>query len=143
MPRPVAEYKQTHSHYSHKELTRVRRFILPVPWSQGTSWGTLKESRSTLARCKSLCLLCGEKVDEGVVVVSDGNESFPTRFPRIKPKAHLEHYYPDDLNRVDVVDHAPLHERCGKLTVAHCPTLNKASKHDGVVLRPYSNKRPE
>ncbi len=148
MPRPIAEYVQKFSYYDGHELKRPRSFHLPVPWSQDTSWGTLHNNRSELARAQSRCLLCGEKVTEGYVIVTSRNDSLfgiagsGRQYRKVDMERVLNHYYPDDLPREDVTDHAPLHERCAKLTMAHCPTLHRAAKGEGAVLVPYSHKRP-
>jgi len=95
---------------------------LPVPWSQeADTWGSGDDVRIDSATARSLCLLCGRPVTKGVVVVAlwekDGIEAKTfNELPEI--------VYQKDLAEF-AIDRGPLHERCGKLTVAHCPHFKK------------------
>ena len=99
LPRPLAPYGDK---------------LKPVSWSQdGDAWGIIEPARQCEAIDKGLCLLCGEQVNKGYVVVSDdhGREVFG-----IDSLGYLDR----DVNESKVLDGAPLHDRCLKLTLAHC-----------------------
>lgn len=107
----------------------------PVPWSQDSQleggevpWAqTHDDNRVDVARYNSLCLLCGDPVDNGVVICRNN-----PRYPML-PKYTFDHLREGEGN---IVDNAPLHERCGKITMAHCPHLN----NDTHQLAPYSSE---
>jgi hypothetical protein len=70
----------------------------PEPWSQDSSWGTLDTLRAETARVESLCLLCGDHVDAGIVLVdpSDALSTAATEHPAaLSHKHHLDAPYDD------------------------------------------------
>jgi hypothetical protein len=111
----------------------------PEPWSQDSSWGTLDTLRAETARRASLCLLCGDQVDAGIVLV-DPSDARKTDAQSTLPLYHKHHLdAPYMIVRREVVDCGPLHERCAKLTMAHCPHLRENSN---IIEVPY-RKEPE
>lgn len=117
LPRPLAEYNGR---------------LLPVPWSQdgdrlGTVWGNVSTFHQIDAMEYSLCLLCGIHVEKGFVI-------FHLPSGRI-PELPIS---PASLDKQGIIDSAPLHERCAKLTMAHCPHL--AQKRADFALLPYDAK---
>jgi 2'-5' RNA ligase/Zn finger protein HypA/HybF involved in hydrogenase expression len=132
MPRPLGE---------HPTLG-----LRPVPWTQknlnepeqGSGWGMVHADRSKKARENSLCLLCGEPVDQGKVFVD------------VKArKEFADEYGHDDLlpwARADqsspIVDRGAMHDRCAELTAAHCPHIKDAINNGGVLQAPYRKDAP-
>jgi hypothetical protein len=124
LPRPLAPLTQRDPNAK----------LAPTPWSQdgdesGTSWGVLDEVKQQAAQKGSLCLLCGEPVQQGFVFI-DTAQSVATPLP---------FYTQPKLKEQGVIDHAPVHDRCAKLTAAHCPHIrDRMGKPEGVVMVPYS-----
>lgn len=95
-----------------RPMTELGERLAPVPWSQDKDgWGVLNTGRAVMAQAQSLCLLCGEAVEQGSVIIEPGSA------------ANLESYCAKDLGRTEIVDKAPLHDRCLILTIAHCPHI--------------------
>jgi hypothetical protein len=109
----------------------------PVPWSQeiqkdgkdagAPHWGAISDPRQLEAIAKSLCLLCGKPVEKGLVFVAKEDLKRGKRILRAYKKSDLS-------SRAEIIDHAPLHPRCAKLSKAHCPYLRDATD---VLERPY------
>lgn len=110
---------------------------VPVPWSQELiksgedqglpHWGAVSYDRRQDAIAKSLCLLCGESVEQGMVFLAREDLETGTRLLRSYDKKHLG-------KRPEIVDGAPLHHRCAKLSRAHCPQLRGATD---IIERPF------
>lgn len=117
LPRPLADHNGR---------------MLPVPWTQQnrsddctlTNWGRIDGDRQDLAFDKSLCLLCGEPVETGVVLMTE----YAARAEREDPG--------NPLHRA--IDSGPLHHRCAKLTRAHCPHLRDGE--NTIVDVPYQRE---
>jgi hypothetical protein len=87
--------------------------LAPVPWSQGDAgFGVSDLTRFTAATEQSLCHLCGDHVAEGKVIVTKALR----RGRRVFRKRDLKEW------RI-ILDGGPLHDRCAKMTMAHCPHL--------------------
>lgn len=121
LPRPIAD---------------VDGRLRPVPWSQDKSWGVLHVDRGSECSAESLCLVCGEHVLNGKVLVTVKNVRLGTTIPKLFTFESL-----DDLL---VVDGGPLHNRCAALTGAHCVTVREGLKSDPAVYvwRDYLDDRP-
>lgn len=101
--------------------------LLPVPWNQSTDWGAIEQIREAKARLHSLCQVCGLTVEDGMVVVHP------------EPNQPVKDAYTfEDIAKSIILDNAPLHDRCAKLSMAHCPELRDDPYKRGYVLRPYS-----
>lgn len=108
----------------------------PVPWSQdGEEWGHLHQPCAEQAELNSLCLLCGEFVLTGYVFWYLWHAYLGRA--EIDPEAYVSF---EDLGQRRVIDRAPLHERCAKLTAAHCPTLKDDMARGRVYLMPYHHR---
>lgn len=122
LPRPVAEDR----------LHKLR----PVPWTQKDGqWGVGDSlGRLSQAQNKSLCLVCGEKVDEGLVFWDkSGTYSSEAK----EPIAHAA--FVDLSTRANyIADGAPLHVRCAKITRAHCRTIRERFASGQITLVPYT-----
>jgi len=137
LPRPIGEHRSQGK--------------LPVPWSQevsdpddGPLWGQVRcddEYREDLAR--NCCLLCGEVVKQGVLFL---DVAAPTKTPvQELSKSIIAMKQPCDesaLRKLDsiVVDHGVLHERCGKMTEAHCKSINEALKAGRYLKIPFRSR---
>lgn len=109
----------------------------PVPWSQdGSKWGHTDEVRIDLAREFSRCLVCGEPVVEGQVLVvlerlPDGHSG----------RHHLEDLQPGlDGKPRYVVDQGALHDCCVAITVEHCPAVKRRLARREVDWQLYENE---
>lgn len=95
--------------------------LAPVPWSQGCmGFGYVQTERLAASLRDGLCLVCGEPVDQGLVLPSPSHD--------LKSQ-----YGPQHLHMV--VDNGPMRRRCLKLAAHHCPHLRAGS----LVLRPYTH----
>lgn len=98
--------------------------LAPVPWSQGDSgFGISDTDRFHAAQEHSLCLLCGEFVKEGSVIVVKAKKG--------RRRLFRQH---DLVDAGLVLDGGPLHTRCAKITMVHCPHLKG---NDDFVVMPY------
>lgn len=98
--------------------------LAPVPWSQGAGpFGTSDQDRFQMATDHSLCHLCGGYVECGSVIA-------------VAAKAkHRRMFRQHDLHDIGLVlDGGPLHERCAKMTMVHCPHLKGNKQY---VVKPY------
>ena len=122
MPRPMATWEGNVEH---------EPCLLPVPWTQesfrdgyGTNqpaWGVIHDENREKAAENSLCLLCGETVETGSVILSNRQRDSSTG-----PNGRQRRvFFAADLNGavMAITDGAPLHERCAKMTMRHCPHL--------------------
>ncbi len=82
--------------------------------------------------------MCGLVVKAGVVFVGADNED--------ELAIVRDSYTQDDLQgdmtlsggfATTVIDMAPLHERCAKLTEAHCPVIKRKLREGTAWIRPY------
>lgn len=104
----------------------------PVPWSQdGSKWGHTEPVRIDLAREFSRCLVCGELVVEGQVLV----------ILECLPDGHSGTHDLEDLQADPgyVLDHGPLHDRCVAITVDHCLAVKRRLVRGEVAWQPYEN----
>lgn len=124
LPRPLDTYKP-------RDCPAVPDKLLPVPWNQSKHWGALEPVREARCIMNSLCQVCGLLVEEGVVIVCPNKES------RI-----MSGYFQADLGvNFTIVDNAPLHSRCAKLAMAHCPDLRDDPHDRKYRVRPYRRFR--
>lgn len=107
----------------------------PVPWTQGhKDWGDIAKPRMQQAYTESLCLVCGLAVARGVVFLDMGvlgQRPLPTSVTRKDLGRNVAADQP-------IADGGCLHERCAKMTVAHCRTIRKKFQAGDIVLVPYS-----
>lgn len=116
LPRPLATLE-------HNGKAR----LAPVPWTQeGDRWAVIDSDAANKANRQSLCLMCGDEVENGVVLAAKthGDEGYRLKTVYRRP----------DLNREEVLDNAPLHDRCAKMAAHHCPHLKGNSN---VISKPY------
>lgn len=132
MPRPVAKAP------SRGPDGRFQSKLLPVPWTQNsdsrrTNWGKLHYENASEACKKSRCLLCGGPVEKGMVFIS-----------RKRSTKHFDPWPPVIPVTLDdaayFTDNAPLHERCAKLTAAHCPRLKRDLASGEQVICSYEQE---
>ncbi len=102
-----------------------------MPWSQGDTWGYTDAVRIDLAREFSRCLICGELVVEGQVLV----------IPKYLPEGHSGTHHLEDLQREPgwIVDHGPLHDHCVEIAVGHCPAVKRRLLRRELTWQPYMN----
>jgi hypothetical protein len=87
----------------------------PVPWTQDDAVpGKPDHDRLVDAQAQDLCLLCGEPVTRGVIIIS------PASYAEFE---HSYQFLPMRERLELAIDKAPLHERCAAMTLAHCPHL--------------------
>lgn len=116
LPRPLAEHPKTGK-------------LLPVPYSQsGNEWGVIGMNHQYCMPA-SLCLVCGEAVEQGSIFAVVGQV--------IGSGDPLPSYLQSNLERHEVLDSGPLHERCAALTAAHCPEARTKLATGEIVQRPY------
>lgn len=112
MPRPLARNKGT---------------LRPVPWTNADDWGILNDTRSMLCEKNSRCLVCGMDVEKGKILTTSDN-------------------CPVNATQADLYDHAadrgPLHDRCAKMTVAHCAKVRHDVLHGTMRIIPYCRQEP-
>lgn len=94
----------------------------PIPWSQAESWGVINEERAAEAKDTSLCLVCGEWVGRGKVLISMDNVRSGVEIPDLVNDSHLDQMW--------VADQAPMCDRCCKITAAHCPKIRDGLNSD-------------
>jgi hypothetical protein len=104
--------------------------IRPVPYTQsGTDWGVIDTRRKHFGMDRSLCLVCGETVEEGFVlwvrINSDGVAD------------PLENVCASDLAHARISDNGPLHDRCLKITRAHCRRVRTDIANGLTIVLPY------
>lgn len=111
LPRPLAPAKGT---------------LRPVPWTNDVGgWGVLHYDRARTCERQSLCLVCGEVVDEGFIFVDRQHAAVcPVRADQ------------NDLDSYGA-DNGPLHPRCTKMTVAHCQHMRESILQGGTFIIPY------
>lgn len=107
-----------------RPLARAQGVLRPVPWTnhEDEGWGLIHNARATQCEDMSLCLVCGEAVEDGFIFVSDQNA--PVR----ATEAHLSRF---------AADHGPLHSRCAKMTVAHCQRVRSDIFTNVTFMIPY------
>jgi len=119
--------------------------LRPVPWTQRDgAWGKVDEThgRWYAAQEEGLCLICGEVVEEGVVIFCEDEWArfiyfAPLCDQRPKPELVTQH----DLKRDWVADHGPLHERpCALMTRSHCKTIRDLLAAGTVKFKPYKKE---
>lgn len=94
-----------------RPLAKTQGALRPVPWTNAAEWGVLHTDRAELsARC-SRCLVCGMPVAEGRILTSS------IGCPVTVGQADLHLY---------AADGGPLHDRCAKMTAAHCQYMRDA-----------------
>lgn len=107
-----------------RPLARNNGVLRPVPWTNSDDgWGVLNEARAMEGERKSLCLVCGETVEDGYIFAKD------KACPVIATQADLGEH---------ASDFGPLHPRCAKMTVAHCAHIRNDLLHNGIFLVPYT-----
>jgi hypothetical protein len=122
MPRPICVRDDT---------------MRPVPWSQGEAWGSASTHRQQLAIAQSRCLVCGEVVRKGVVFVrTTKTEAAEPDHPPVKGSYDI-----NDLPYNSAIVEGAIHEKCAKLTRAHCKPVRNRLKDGIYVERPYERKR--
>lgn len=105
-----------------RPLAKAKGVLRPVPWTNSDEgWGLLHYARAEKAEKKSLCLVCGKKVDQGVILATKKDCSVRADF--------------DDLRYA--ADNGPLHARCGKITVAHCQHVRDQLRTGEMFMIPY------
>jgi hypothetical protein len=110
--------------------------IRPVPYTQsGTNWGAIDSGRKWHGMDESLCLICGDPVEEGFVLwnVVDKRNGTCYEAPELTTR--------DDLGNVRCGDNGPLHDRCLKMTRAHCQSVRWDLARELTVIVPYVRTR--
>lgn len=120
---------------------------LPVPWSQNQEpdsaipdWGQIDDDRDTSASKHSLCLVCGHTVVKGKVFerTAKTDKDYQLAGGFGTPRNKLQPFYTIvDLRKAIVADGAPLHDRCAKITLAHCTKMRVAVREGFYAERPY------
>lgn len=101
--------------------------LRPLPWTNSDEgWGILDEMRGAECANFSKCLVCGEHVSAGKCFVTN----------HIMPLSTIR----EDLRRSYVVDGAPLHTRCARLTEAHCQTVRDKLRLGEWFVVPYCDE---
>ena len=98
--------------------------LRPVPWTNADEWGILDQYRAQKCEKGSLCLVCGKPVDTGFVFTA------AKHMPVLTCQDDLEH----------AVDNGPLHERCAKMTVAHCAHIRQQLFLADAFMVPYERE---
>lgn len=127
--------------------------LLPVPWSQavdaeGPEWGIIDEPNQASATADGLCLVCGETVEDGVVLfhrelshhTKENDHNFAVThdgpLPYIFRKEDLDRFPWDGHG--GIMDAGPLHTRCARLTRAHCSHIRERMQPGGcITASPY------
>jgi|SRR6187402_1533769 len=121
LPRPI-----------HEDKHGVLR---PVPWSQdGGRWGLTDQDRLYECTEHASCLVCGDRVTEGVVL-----NSTHWRLGQLMLFATLTTL----LDDAAVADGGPLHDRCMKITRAHCRSVRESLQNGTLVIRPFMGLEPK
>lgn len=102
LPRPIAQAPDG----------RLR----PVPFTNADTWGILDDERAR----KRDCLVCGLRVESGRVLCEMPGRPGSEALSAPDKGAHWAGTH--TLER-GAIDGAPLHERCFKLTEAHCEAV--------------------
>lgn len=103
--------------------------LRPVPHTNSPdAWGVLHFDRAQKCANLSGCLVCAEHVGEGFIFVS-----------KEKYGQAPVHATFDDLYNF-AIDGAPLHERCMRMTVAHCAHIRDDLRRGEVIAVRYKEK---
>jgi len=135
MPRPLEEHPE--------------QGLLPLPWSQlfyekygETIWGRVRlDEKFQQERDSCHCLLCGEKVVQGVlfIITEAVSTSDGAALKQLDAKTVFDEELLHRLNNL-VLDHGVLHERCAKMTIAHCQTVKKSLASGTYRKFPFRSK---
>jgi hypothetical protein len=120
LPRPIAAY---------------RGMPKPVPYSQDMGmWATADDAGDCVR--EGLCLVCGEQVDDGLVLIDFSvSASIKKNFSRRRVYRFVDLELICDLT--GIVDNAPMHDRCAKLTAAHCDHVTDALREGRMKFKAY------
>jgi hypothetical protein len=105
---------------------------MPVPYSQDTfgpepAWGI----GAFNVQRDGDCLVCGESVNQGKVFVYTDNLSYTGGQTVDDLVAGFK-----DLKTV--LDESPCHDKCAKITAAHCPVIKRDLKNKKLLIVNYN-----
>lgn len=126
LPRPVA--------------TAPDRKLRPVPFSQvDADWGISDDSGRLESCHNGLCLICGEFVQEGVVLWDYSANSTAASHHEPPAVVEFEHLGYDRTNPYYgcIGDGGAMHDTCVKLTRAHCRWVRDALREGKMTIVPY------